>query len=64
MKTTSPEEGGHKAVCQQGHWALKGADWGSHIDWKRERVPVRTLGSEGVDCEIPRRLERGTKHSL
>ena len=27
-------------------------------------VPVRTLVPKGVDCEIPHRLERGTKHFL
>ena len=27
-------------------------------------VPARTLGLKGVDCEIPHRLERKTKHSL
>ena len=21
--------------------------WGSHVDWRNERVPVRTLGLEG-----------------
>ena len=28
----------------------------SHIDWREERVPARTLGLKGVDCEIPRRF--------
>ena len=35
----------------------------SHIDWKRERVPAKTLGLEKrVDCEIPRWLEKRMKH--
>ena len=38
----------------------KGWIGGSHINWRRERVPVKTLGPEG----IPHRLERRTKHSL
>ena len=25
----------------------KGVDWESHIDWRREQVPTRTLSSEG-----------------
>ena len=25
----------------------RGVDWGSHIDWRRERVPARMLGLEG-----------------
>ena len=29
-----------------------------------ERVLARTLGYEGVDCEISNRLERGMKHYL
>ena len=34
---------------------------GSHIDWRRERVPARTLGLEGgVDCGVAHRLEKGT----
>ena len=37
---------------------------GSHIDWRREQVPARTLASKGVDCEIPHRLGKRTKHSL
>ena len=36
-----------KTVCQQGRWASKGVDWGSHIDWRMERVPARTLGPKG-----------------
>ena len=35
-----------------------------HIDLIEERVPTRTLGPGGVDCEIPHWLERGTKPSL
>ena len=29
--------------------------WGrSHIDWRKERVPTRTLGLKGeVDCDVP-----------
>ena len=36
----------------------------SHIDWKEEQVSSRMLGSEGVDCKIPHRLDKRTKHSL
>ena len=36
-----------------------------HIDWREERVSARMLRFEGrVNCEIPRLLERETKHSL
>ena len=41
-----------------------GLEGESHIDWRRKRVPARTLGPEGVDCEIPPQLERKMKHSL
>ena len=34
---------------------------GSHIDWRGKQVPTRTLGPSGVDCEIPRQLERIVK---
>ena len=38
---------------------------GFHINWRRKRVRVRMLGhKEGVDCEIPHRLGRRTKHPL
>ena len=43
----SPEEGGHEVVCQQGRWARRGWIGRSHIDGRRERVAVRTLGPEG-----------------
>ena len=44
-------------------WGLDHSE-GSHIDWRRERVPVRMLGPEGgVDYEILHRLGR-TKSSL
>ena len=26
---------------------------GSHINWRKEQVPARTLDPEGVDCENP-----------
>ena len=26
---------------------------GSHVDWKKERVPAKTLGPKGVDCDVP-----------
>ena len=42
----------------------KGRIMRSQIDWRGERVPTRMLGPEGVDCKIPYRLERRTKHSL
>ena len=38
----------------EGRWTIKGVDWESHIDWRRERMPARMLGPEGgggVDCE-------------
>ena len=45
----------------------RGLEWivESHIDWRRERVPTRTLAPrEAVGCEIPHWLGRRTKHSL
>ena len=69
-------------MCQRGGCSSKGVDtrWyaskdaglkgvdlvGSHIDWREERVPARTLGLEGkgVDCEIPPHLGRRTEHPL
>ena len=40
-------------------------DWGSHIDWRGERVPAKDARPrKEMDCEIPHQLERGTKHSL
>ena len=50
-RTLGPEGGG---------WIVR-----SHIDWREERVLAKTLGPrKRVDCEISRRLERGTRHSL
>ena len=42
----SPEGGGHEGVCQQGCWARRGWIRGSNIDWRRERMLERTLGSK------------------
>ena len=51
VRTLGPERG----------WILVG----SPIDWRKERVPARTVGPEGgVDCEISHWLERRTKHPL
>ena len=49
-----PTSIGEGNECPRGHWAPKGG-WivRSHIDWRGEGVPARTLGSErGVDCEL------------
>ena len=52
VRTLGPEGGG-------------GFGRGSHINCRRERVPARTLGPKGgVDCEIPLRLGKRTKHLL
>ena len=73
-----------RTLGPEGGWNVR-----SHIDWREELVPARTLklkgggvdceilhrlergnsvsedaGLEGRWCEIPRRLERETKHSL
>ena len=33
-------------------------------NWRREQVPANMLAPNGVDCEIPHRFRRRTKHSL
>jgi len=44
----------HEAMCQLGRWAPKGVDLvGSHINWRKERVLVRTLGPEGGGLGYP-----------
>ena len=57
----SPKGGGHKAVCQQGHWAPKGGGLGSltsrrlnpEVGWTRGNVPVRTPDPEGGGLGVP-----------
>ena len=65
VKRLSHEGGGHEVVCQQGRWAPKGGGLGGSTsigegnECQRERWALK-----GVDCEIPHRLGRRTKHSL
>ena len=61
---TEPQRGGHEAVCQQGRWVPKRGGLGIPHRLEKKWVSARTLGLEGVDCEIPHQLERRTKHSL
>ena len=63
-----PEGGRHEAKCQTGRWAPKGVD----LVVVPYRLEKETSASEdigpqrggGVDCEIPYRLGRITKHPL
>ena len=41
-----PASIGGRKECQRGRWAPKGGGL-SRIDWRKERVPARTLGPEG-----------------
>ena len=38
--------------------------WRSHTDWRKERVPARTLALKVVNCDVPHWLGRRTKHHL
>ena len=40
-----PTSIGERKECQQERWAPKGS--GVHIDWRKERVPARTLAPKG-----------------
>ena len=61
----SPEGGGREAVCQQGRWASKGVDWRVlHLLEKGTSANKDARLGRRVDCEIPHRLERRTKHFL
>ena len=56
-------EGGHEAVCQQGRWATKGVNWGVPHRLEKGTSANENAGPRReVDYEIPRRLERITKH--
>ena len=65
VRRLSLEGGGHKAVCQQERWALKGVDWEvPHRLEKGTSDSENTGPRRGVDCEISHRLGRRPKHSL
>ena len=57
MRMLSSKGGGHRACANEN--ARPHKEWivGSLIDWRGKQVLVNMLGSEGVDCEIPYRLE-------
>ena len=54
---------GQRNIFYNGVEGLKG-EWigGSHIDRRKERVSMRMLDFEGVDCEISHWPKRGRKH--
>ena len=58
------QRGGHEAVCQQGRWASEGVDLvGVPRQWEKGTCANEDVGSQsGMDREIPRQLERKTKH--
>ena len=63
VRKLNPEGGGHETVRQQGCWAPKGVNWKIPRQLEKETSVSEDVGSRGeVDCEISRRLNRGTKH--
>ena len=61
----SPEGSGHEVVCQHGCWASKGGGLGGPtLIGEGNECQRGRWTPKGVDCEIPHRLERRTKHSL
>ena len=62
-RNLSPKGGGHEAVCQQGRWPPKVGALGHRLE-KGMSVNEDAGPRKGVDCEIPHRLGRRTKHSL
>ena len=60
-ETHEARGGRHEAVCQQGHWALKGVGWGS-IGEGNECGREHWL-LKGMDCETSHRLGKRMKHS-
>ena len=52
-------------MCHHGCWAPKGGELGIPHRLEKGMSASEDAGARrGMDCEIPRQLERGTKHSL